>query len=517
MSDARPIARAAPTPPANVPTVDRHSAVVHLTAECWPFARTGGLGEAVSTLARFQAASGYAVAVVMPLYRVVREMCPVVTPVGPAFAVELDGRSHRGQVFQPGISADDGARAAQIFFVDLPEAFDRAGLYGEGGVDYPDNGWRFALLCRAALAALPWLVPEAHVLHVHDWHAALGPVYLRTDWASSPFHRRLATVLSVHNAGYHGCVGPEMLARLGLPARLYDWRLLEWYGQVNLLKGGLAFADAVTTVSPTHARELCTPAGGFGLHGAFSALGDRLVGITNGIDQEVWDPARDPHIAGRYDAADPSGKRRCKTALQRAFGLPIAPAAPVIAVCARLVEQKGLDLLLEADIPGGTAAQLVILGEGEPRYAHALASLAAAVPDRVAVQLSFRDHLEHVLLAGADLVLLPSRYEPCGLTQMRAQRYGTIPVARRVGGLADTIEDGVTGIFFDEPTPGALLAAVRRALALHADPVGWARTVRAAMGRDFGWHQSVTAYGATYERARSRHAGTPHATTPDAP
>lgn len=499
-----PVTSHPPVSPAASPS----GGIVHLTAECWPFARTGGLGEAVAALARHQGAAGQDVTVLMPLYRTVRDRVPHLRPVGSRFTVELAGWSTHGRIFEAASDGIGNPGVPRVLFLDLPEAFDRPGLYGEGGTDYPDNPWRFALFCRAALSMLPWVAPEARVVHAHDWHTALAPVYLRTEWADEPFHRRLASVLSVHNAGYQGHCAPETLRQLGLPAWLYDWRLLEWYGRVNLLKGGMAFADAVVTVSPTHARELCASETGFGLHGAFAALEERLAGITNGIDQDVWDPARDPDIAARFDARDLEGKRQCKAALQRTFGLPESAATPVVAVCARLAAQKGLDLLLAADVPARFPVQLVVLGEGEPGYARALAARAAALPDRVAVRLTFHDRLEHVLMAGADLLLMPSRYEPCGLTQMRAQRYGTIPVAHRVGGLADTIEDGVTGFLFDEYTADGLAAVLRRALDHHREPVGWRRLVRAAMARDFGWDGSVEQYKSVYERAchdRTRH------------
>ncbi len=491
---------ATPHPPVS-PAAGPAGGIVHLTAECWPFARTGGLGEAVAALARHQAAAGQAVTVLMPLYRTVRDTVSHLQPVGPRFTVELAGWSTHSRIFQAASDEVRGPWPARVLFLDLPEAFDRPGLYGERGTDYPDNPWRFALFCRAALSILPWVAPEARVVHAHDWHTALAPVYLRTDWGEDPFHRCLASILSVHNAGYQGHCAPETMRQLGLPAWLFDWRLLEWYGRVNLLKGGVAFADAVVTVSPTHARELCAPDTGFGLHGAFAALEDRLVGITNGIDQDVWDPSRDPNIAARFDAGGLAGKRQCKAALQQTFGLPESAATPVVAVCARLAAQKGVDLLLAADVPAAFPVQLVVLGEGEPEYARALTALAAAMPDRVAARLTFQDRFEHVLLAGADLLLMPSRYEPCGLTQMRAQRYGAIPVAHRVGGLADTIEDGVTGFLFDEYTPAGLVAALRRALDHLSEPVAWRHFVRTAMARDFGWERSVERYQDVYQRA----------------
>lgn len=470
--------------------------VVHISAECWPFARTGGLGEAVSTLASHHAAAGVPTTVVMPLYRQLAERLYDRERVAD-LGCRVDGRIERVGLWR----ATSGACSHRAFFIDHPLFSERRELYGEDGEDYADNAQRFALFCMAALTALPHIAPGARVVHAHDWHAALVPVYLRTTFAASAFHRRLAAVLSVHNAAFQGHVSPDSMPALGLAPALYDWRLMEWYGRVNLLKGGLVFADAVTTVSPTHARELTTPDGGFGLHDAFAALGERLVGIVNGIDQDVWDPATDRDLAARYSAAALAGKRRCKVALQHTFGLPARDDLPVVAMCARMTAQKGIDLVLDSELLSREDVQLVFLGEGESRYIDALRARAFAAPHRIAVQATFSDRLEHALMGGADLFLMPSRYEPCGLAQMRAQRYGALPVAHRVGGLADTIDDGVTGFLFDTYAPSALDEAVRRALARYADRPAWRGMMRAAMRRDFGWSRSADAIRDVYRRA----------------
>jgi starch synthase len=265
----------------------------------------------------------------------------------------------------------------------------------------------------------------------------------------------------------------------------------------------LAFSDLAVTVSPTHARELQTPQGGFGLHGMFAARGDRLVGILNGIEEEEWNPATDPSLVANYTAAALSGKRRCKAALQRACGLPERPDAPLFGMSARLVAQKGLDLVLGADLLATPDAQFVFLGTGEHRYHTLLTDLAAAAPDRVAVEFAFTDVREHRLLAGADMLLMPSLYEPCGLTQLRAQRYGAVPVARAVGGLVDSIRDGETGFLFDEYAPAALRQAVLRAVSWYSDRVTWRSMMRQAMAQAFGWKRSAAQYSDLYRRART--------------
>jgi starch synthase len=295
-----------------------------------------------------------------------------------------------------------------------------------------------------------------------------------------------------------------VVPEIGLPWAVYNWRQLEWYGKLNFLKGGLVFTDYITTVSPTQARELRTPGGGFGLHDVFIELGDRLVGILNGIDSHLWDPADDPQITAAYTAENLEGKKRCKAALQRSFGLPQRRRTPLFGMTGRLVTQKGLDLILEARRLLSSGAQFVFLGTGEQRYEQALVDLATAAPDSIAVQLDFTDRLEHRLIAGADIFLMPSLYEPCGLTQMRAQRYGSPPLVRNVGGLSDTVDDGVTGFSFDEYTPVAFEEAGFRATALYRDAAKWTAMMRRGMARDFSWERSVDTYLDVYRRALAR-------------
>jgi starch synthase len=308
-------------------------------------------------------------------------------------------------------------------------------------------------------------------------------------------------VLSVHNPGYQGHFPPEVVPEIGLPWALYNWRQLEWHGKLNFLKGGLVFTDFTTTVSPTQARELRTAGGGFGLHDVFQHLGDRLVGVLNGIDRHLWSPADDPQTTAPYSAERLDGKKRCKAALQRSYGLPQRRRTPLFGLTGRLVTQKGLDLVLDARRLLTSGAQFVFLGTGEPRYEQALVDLARAAPDQIAVQLDFTDRLEHRLMAGADIFLMPSLYEPCGLTQMRAQRYGSPPIVRDVGGLTDTVEDGLTGFSFDAYTTDAFEEAGFRALDTYGDSAAWTAMMRRGMARDFSWERSVVTYIDVYRRA----------------
>jgi starch synthase len=477
--------------------------VAHLVGEYWPFARTGGLAEAVRGIATFQAASGTPTDVFMPLYRVARERAPDLVPACDDVEVTLGGgRVERCRVLKKA----SPPKGPVTYFVDHPGFFDRAGIYGQDGSDYPDNHLRFAAFVQAVLAALPRLVTDRVVLHPHDWHTALAPVYLRTVLKGDPFYDAVACVLSVHNAGYQGLCGPGVLEEVGLPASPFHWGAMEYYGQANWLKGGLAFADWVTTVSPTHAHELRTPAGGFGLHDFFIAMGDRLVGILNGIDVELWDPSADPDIPARYTPDDLSGKLVCKKHLQENVGLPVDPDVPLVGMTARLAKQKGFDLILQDGLLYRLPeAQFVFLGEGDPHYRHLLQVVAEHIPDRVAAFFEFTEQREHVLLAGADILLMPSQYEPCGLTQMRAQRYGALPVVRRVGGLSDTVDDQETGFVFDEFTSHALEVALRRAFDLFPKRAAWERHMRAAMARDFGWAPSADRYLDLYRDALEAH------------
>jgi len=489
---------AAPTPATDAdPFPSAGEAVVHLATEYWPYARTGGLAEAVRGIATYQARAGRDVSVFMPLYRRVRQSSADLELVGDAVDVQTPQGTQRARIF-----SDRNAREGEprIYFVEHEDFFDRPGIYGEGP-DYPDNHLRFSFFCRAVLERLPAISDGPLLIHPHDWHTALAPVFLRTLYAGDPFYDDIATVLTVHNAGYQGHYGQGVLPELGLGMDLFRWDRLEWYGQVNLLRGGLVFADMVTTVSPTHAHELRTRTGGFGLHDTFNQLQDRFVGILNGIDYQVWNPEKDPVIEANYSAADLAGKARCKVSFQKRLGLEPEPDVPLFGMSARLVEQKGLDIILGAEMIPRLNAQWVFLGEGEERYQSAIASLASRAPHRIGHSFEFTEEREHKLLAAADFLLMPSLYEPCGLTQMRAQRYGALPVVRRVGGLADTVEDRITGFLFDEYAPWALEEAVMYAIDLYEHRTSWEERVRAAMARDFSWDRSAATYGEVYRVA----------------
>ncbi len=476
--------------------------VVHIAAELAPFARTGGLGEAVANLALQQVEVGLSASIIMPLYQQVREVANDFVAVGEPYEVMLGGRTHTAQLYESeGLRARQGEGKPRVYFISNAHFFDREGIYGDKNGDYGDNALRWGFFALAALNALP-LVAEAPVmLHLHDWHTAMTAAFLRAYDVGKPYYRKTWTTLTVHNAGYQGHFPPETMAQVGLPWEFFNHNMFEWYGRMNLLKGGIACADVVTTVSPTHAHELRTAAGGFGLQEHFVAMRERFVGVLNGIDNHDWNPATDKFIAANYSLDSLTNKRKCKAALQNIFGLPQRPGTPIIGMSARMVAQKGLDLILGSPAFLSLDAQFIFLGQGEKRYVDILRELAAYAPGRIGVQTNFTVEQEHRLLAGADMIVMPSQYEPCGLTQMRAQRYGTIPVARRVGGLADTIDDNVTGFLFDEYTSQAFLSACARAIDHYRYPQVWTAMVREAMARDFGWHKSEARYRDLYRRA----------------
>lgn len=476
--------------------------IAHVVAELAPFARTGGLGEAVANLAKYQAKVGLRVAIIMPLYRQVRDVVSDFVPASEPYMVQVGPRAETAQLFESASLRDRAAEGLpRVYFLANDYYYGREGIYGDSRGDYGDNDRRWAHFALASFNALPLVARAPVMMHCHDWHTALAPAYLRAHDVEREFFRNTWSVVTVHNAGYQGHFAPQSIPDVGLPWEFFNPDMFEWYGKMNMLKGGLSCADAVTTVSPTHAHELRTAAGGFGLHEHFIAMRERFVGILNGIDNADWNPATDPYIAHNYSRSRPSPKKQNKVALQRIFGLPERASTPVIGMSARMVAQKGLDLILGSPRFLSLDAQFIFLGQGERRYVDILEELGALVPGRIGVQTDFTVEQEHRLLAGADMIVMPSQYEPCGLTQMRAQRYGTLPVARKVGGLADTIEDNVTGFLFDDYTQADFIAACARAIDHYRHPHVWTTMVKEAMGRDFGWEKSEAKYRELYRRA----------------
>lgn len=484
--------------------------ILFVSSEAVPFAKTGGLADVAGVLPRELARAGHAVRLVIPRYGTIDSAAHGLKEWG-RLAVPTASGLVSAVVEEGCLPGSDVA----VFTIGHDPFFARQGLYGEAGADYPDNLERFAFFGRAvmelllAFAKVSRWTPD--VLHAHDWQTALSVVYLKSLYARRPEFRNLGTLFTVHNLGYQGLFPATAFPKTGLGPDLFTPKTLEFFGKANLLKGGLVFADLLTTVSPTYSREIQTPEFGFGLEGVLRERRDRLTGVVNGIDVEVWNPATDSHVPARYSASDLSGKRRCKEELQRELALPVRDV-PLLAVISRFTPQKGLDLvaavlpeLMQLDV------QVALLGTGDPPLELQFQSLHMRYPDKIGVRIGFDDVLAHAIEAGADLFLMPSRYEPCGLSQLYSLRYGTVPIVRKTGGLADTVvaytpqtaADGrATGFAFTEATPEALLTTVLLALRVYANPAEWASLMKAGMETDVSWARPAAAYAALYQRVQ---------------
>ena len=475
--------------------------ILFVASEGLPYSKTGGLADVVGALPQALAAMGNELTVLLPRYPNTKALPPIV----PSLSVPL-GDEMRFPAIVEGIPVKE----VKYFFVDDREYFDREQLYGIKGSDYPDNAERFAEFSRAAIefAKQVWM-PD--VIHCHDWQTSLVPVFLRSVYAHDPLLRELPVVLTIHNIGYPGLFPRSVLERTGIPASLFQIDGLEYYGRVSFLKGGINYCDEITTVSRTYAQEIQTPEYGFGLEGVLRHRADRLTGILNGVDYSVWNPETDKLIAQNYSAQKMDGKKVCKKDLLEIFKLPAAnPERPVIGIVSRFDEQKGFDLI--AEVAGELMKEdlaLVVLGTGKPEYERLFRLLAERFPTKAAVKVAYDNMLAHKIEAGADMFLMPSRYEPCGLNQIYSLRYGTVPIVRATGGLDDTIVhyNAVTGVgtgFKFTPYKGnALLACVREALSVYKDAKAWRKLQVNGMAKDFSWKSSAAAYVDVYEAARS--------------
>lgn len=469
------------------------SRVLMVAPEATPFVKTGGLADVIGALPSALKACGNDVAVVLPMYRgaTVHDH----RRVWQSHPVWLGGKSYPVDVH---LAVE---RDVPFYFVSCPPLFDRDGIYVDSsGKDFPDNHLRFAVFCRAVLAVIRHEF-RAQVVHCHDWQSALAPVYMRTVLAGDPNFMAVKVLFTIHNLGYPGLFPPAVLPEIGLDSSVFHVDGLEFFGKVNLLKGGIVYSDAISTVSKGYAAEMQTPEYGFGLDGLLRARSHSLFGILNGVDYSHWNPETDEYIAAHYSAADLSGKRRCKQDLLARIGLPAeAIDRPLIGIVSRFVSQKGFDLMEEAAPElAREDVSLAALGTGEPRYEKLFLDLAAAYPDKIAVRIGYDNPLAHKIEAGADIFLMPSRYEPCGLNQIYSLRYGAVPVVRATGGLDDTIDES-TGFKFREYSGRALLDAIRAALTVYRQPHRWKTLMRNGMSKDYSWNASAAEYSALYRR-----------------
>jgi starch synthase len=489
--------------------------IAFAASECVPFSKTGGLADVVGALPRALAALGHQVSVYIPRYRQTKLTDP--QTVVRSITVPFDDKYRFCSIVTAGPST-----GVKFYFVDYPPYFDREALYGSPAGDYPDNAERFALFSRAVLEASKVLgVP--HVFHCHDWQSALVPVMLRTLYAEDPAFRDVATVFTIHNMGYQGLFPPDTLPLLMLPWDLLTMSKMEFFGQVNFLKGALVYSDYVTTVSKKYSQEIQTTEYGFGLEGVLRDRAATVTGILNGIDYDEWNPQTDQFIAAKYSPQDPSGKLKCKQDLLQAFGIPNVDAkVPVIGIVSRFAAQKGFDLI--AQIMDRLAREemiMVVLGSGDRLYEEMFQRLNKQFPNKIAAKVAFDNAIAHKIEAGADMFLMPSRYEPCGLNQMYSLKYGTVPIVRATGGLDDTIEPWDartgkgTGFKFSEYNGEALLLTIKHALLAYQDPSSWQTLMRNGMTRDFSWGASAREYGKVYERARQVRASANAVATAD--
>ena len=478
--------------------------IVMVSSEAHPFAKTGGLAEVVGSLSDALARLGHTVTLVLPRYR----------------RIDITGTTAHQTSIRMGFREQDvtfrtrpiGERITAAF-VDVPELFDRDELYGIGNDDYPDNASRFAVLSRGALAFVRLTGARPSVIHAHDWQAGLVPVYQKMHLATDAVVGGVPVVFTIHNLAFQGLFPPTVIPSIGLGWDALNVQALEYWGQVSFLKGGVNFSEKITTVSPTYAREIVQPDLGFGFEGVLARRSDDLVGILNGIDTERWNPAADPYVATTFDASSLAGKKDAKRALLQEVGLPAgttALARPVVGLISRLTDQKGFDLVAAAAAELMTLdASWVMLGSGDPAYEEIWRDLAARNPQTVSATIGFDERLAHLIEAGADMFLMPSRFEPCGLNQMYSLRYGTVPIVRATGGLRDTVEDvdasgRGTGFTFTDYTAAAMVHAVRRALDAYRNRAAWQRIQRAGMQQDHSWDASAREYVKVYRDAEGR-------------
>ncbi|MEY4385295.1 MAG: hypothetical protein RLY20_578 [Verrucomicrobiota bacterium] len=471
--------------------------ILMASSEVHPYSKTGGLGDAVAGLAKALAKLGHQVGVVTPLYRNITDKHSDIRRLDWQLALPLGKRKVAGEVW-----VQEPQAGLTLYFIAQPDFFQRNGIYNEAGADYADNAERFLFFSKAAVNLARYLPWKPEVLHAHDWQAGFIPLLAEQERRTGGWGNRPRTMLTIHNLAYQGTFPANAFQLTNLPPQLFNLNTVEFYGAMNCLKAGISSADVLTAVSPRYAREITTEEFGCGLDGLLRSRVKSLHGVLNGVDYEEWNTTTNPELPFKFSSADFAGKAKVKQALQREVGLPEVADVPLFGTITRLVEQKGIDLLLPAleEMLAQQRMQFVILGSGEANRERALHQLAQKFPDRVAVRIGYNHGLSHRIEAACDFYLMPSRFEPCGLNQLYSLRYGTIPVVRAVGGLDDSVVDAqenapeATGIKFSEYSPAALAQAIRKALALYAAPQAFQQFRRNGMAADFSWEKTAEDY-----------------------
>ena len=482
--------------------------ILEVASEVAPFARTGGLGDVVGALPKAFARLGHEVKVFLPRYGFIKGNELGLRSLDLKLSVSAWGKS---TPFSLELHHDSRTKVDH-YFVKNDFYFDRSEFYVDPatGKDYLDNDDRFIFFCRAALESIKKLNWRPDIIHIHDWQAALIPAFLKTTYAADEFFRNTRTVLTIHNLGYQGIFPAGRFKRIELPENMFFAMTgpFEFFGKVNLLKGGLMLADKLTTVSGQYAKEIqSTEEYGYGLQGVLTERKPDLVGILNGVDYTVWSPSRDKQIPYKFTVSNLSGKRKNKVELMQYAHLPLRDTAPLIGMISRLTDQKGWDLIEEAaDDLFSMNIQMIVLGTGDQKYVDLLKKLEKKHPDKLRAYITFDDALAHRIEAASDIFLMPSRWEPCGLNQLYSLKYGTVPVVRKVGGLADTVIDWDpktqtgTGFVFQEYDTIEMVASLKRALAVFSRKRTWIKIVKAGMGQDFSWDRSAKKYSELFER-----------------
>lgn len=475
--------------------------IVTIASEVVPFAKTGGLADVAGTLPRALAKAGSTVSVIMPFYGKKTDAHTFgIKTTGKKVAVPFGDWKVEGEILTCTVKPN-----VHVYFLAQPQFFDRQELYQTKDGDYPDNAERFTFFSRGAIEAIIAFGLKPDIVHVHDWQAALIPLFLKTHYKDRKDLTKTKTLLTIHNLGYQGLFPPDDMRLLGLSWEYFTFDKLEFWGKLNFLKGGIVYADAINTVSKKYAEEILTLEFGCGLEGALTYRKGNLFGILNGIDYDEWNPETDQFLAKKFSPADPSGKEVCKRSLQEFFKLPIKPKTPLVGIVGRLTVQKGFDIVAEA-MPELVKRdlQFVILGTGEKKYEGMLAEAAKENPEHVGLKLAYDNALAHQIEAGSDFFLMPSRYEPCGLNQMISLKYGTIPIVRATGGLDDSIVDfngkAGTGFKLADLTVESLVAGIDRAITAYKNAAQWKKLTADAMAADFSWTRSAHEYQQLYLR-----------------
>ncbi len=460
--------------------------IVMCASEVVPFAKTGGLADVAGALPLALEKEGQEVIIIMPRYKA------------------IDPAKNNLKKLKDDILIGSTGKKIKVYFIESPAYFERDGLYGDKLGDHKDNLDRFSYYCKRSLELLKEINFKPDIIHCHDWQSSLVPVFLKNLYTNDPFYKSTRTILTIHNIGYQGLFPKDEFPKLGLDWSLFSIGGLEFYGQINILKGGMIFSDIINTVSPTYAKEIQTKEFGFGLEGVLNKRRDAVFGILNGLDYDIWDPAKDKFIAENFSVANLAGKAKDKADLEQLSKLPLKKDLPLLGIVSRLAQQKGFDILAEGiDEICRMDIQMVILGTGDLKYHQILEEMVAKYPKVISLHLKFDDSLAHKIYAGSDIFLMPSNYEPCGLGQLISLRYGTIPLVFKTGGLADTV-DAANGFVFENYSKADLVKTIAKAVTAFKNRAKWAALAKKAMKCNFSWESSAKKYIELYVRAKTK-------------